>query len=306
MLSPRAPRVSPFIPLVCARHCAGHYAWCMGFLPSPHTNSPEHTGTLSSAHHQRQSVPVTQSGTVTNDAPSQSSTYHQTGSTQAWKWLTWNGNVSHSVGPGSCSEILAVGAMADDKKLPRLGWKYGGPRCIMFPFRAEEQFGITLPILLISCLVCAISFILLSLPVSHSNFHDELFATWYTSSKSWSPEAFCGPQNQTRGLNTAAQSMSLGRICSSVSPITHTLPCPPSIPPFLSIPHLLHSHTHNSPCAERWMGCSQTTGAALLVGIFHHTVQTCSFFFFLLFIVATQWRSLLDSACEIMRRMENY
>lgn len=71
-----------------------------------------------SPHHRRQSVVVTRSRTVTNDTPSQSNTYHHTGNTQTWKWLTWNGNVSHSVGPGSWSEILAVGETEDDKRLP--------------------------------------------------------------------------------------------------------------------------------------------------------------------------------------------
>lgn len=73
---------------------------------------PEHT------HHQRQSAAVTRSRTVTNDTRSQSNTYHRAGNTQAWKWLAWNGNVSHSVGARSWSEILAVGEMADDKRIP--------------------------------------------------------------------------------------------------------------------------------------------------------------------------------------------
>lgn len=47
-----------------------------------------------------------------------SQTYHPAGNTQARKWLTWNGNVSHSVGAGSWSEILAVGEMADDNRIP--------------------------------------------------------------------------------------------------------------------------------------------------------------------------------------------
>lgn len=61
---------------------------------------------------------VTRSWTVTNDTPSQSNTYHRAGNTQARKWLTWNGNVSHSVGARSWSEILAVGEMAHDKRNP--------------------------------------------------------------------------------------------------------------------------------------------------------------------------------------------
>lgn len=73
---------------------------------------PEHT------HHQRQSAAVTRSRTVTNDTRSQSNTYHRAGNTQARKWLTWNGNVSHSVGARSWSEILAVGEIAHDRRIP--------------------------------------------------------------------------------------------------------------------------------------------------------------------------------------------
>lgn len=73
---------------------------------------PQHT------HHLRQSAAVTGSRTVTNDAGSQSNTYQRAGNTQARQWLAWNGNVSHSVGARSWSEILAVGEMAADTRIP--------------------------------------------------------------------------------------------------------------------------------------------------------------------------------------------
>lgn len=73
--------------------CVHHYKCANVFLPSTHSHPcinpgfsvvPEHTGP-SPPHHQRQSVAVTRSRTVTNDTPSQSNTYHHTGNTQAWK-----------------------------------------------------------------------------------------------------------------------------------------------------------------------------------------------------------------------------
>lgn len=46
-----------------------------------------------------------------------------------------------------------------------------------------------------------------------------------------------------------------------------------------SLPSL--THVDNSPCAERWMGCSQTTGAALLVGLEHSSPHIPDLFFVL-------------------------
>ncbi len=103
------------------------------------------------------------------------------------------------------------------------------------------------------------------------------------------PEALCGPRNQTIGQLKADCSLLnvngshlltlslLLLIDSSMSSLySFSLSLPLSLSPSLS-------HTRNSPCAERWMGCSQTTGAAPLVSLSHsspHSPDLLSFFTF--------------------------
>lgn len=97
-LSLNACEVSFFPPsIIPSFQSALRFFFFSFFSPQKHTGPRR----LPAHHQQRQSVAVTRSRTVTNDTRSQSSTYHRTSNTQAWKWLTWNGNVSHSVGPGA-------------------------------------------------------------------------------------------------------------------------------------------------------------------------------------------------------------
>lgn len=140
--------------------------------------------------------------------------------------------------------------MDDDKQLPRLGWKYGGPSSIMFPF---VQGSSSASLSLFHFLSCMYNFI-----------YPTFFCQWGTVTFMMS-YLWLGILLASRGLlrlsvahRTRPGASTLQptqcqwvTFCFSVSPITHTLPCPPSIPPFLSIPHLLHSHTHTIPPVQK-------------------------------------------------------
>lgn len=187
-------------------------------LASPLTPAalfPEH------AHHQRQSAAVTRSRTVTNDARSQSNTYHRAGNR---KWLTWNGNVSHSAGAGSWSEILAVGEMADDKGIPvwaeivevrvPLRFFLRGGRCKDLLFLLWERLTVPLDR----------DFLLLSLT---SFLGVYILMILFVVIKVLEAEKVQRSEPGTRLL------MSAGHTCSLRLPYYSRAPCPPAIPLFL-------------------------------------------------------------------------
>lgn len=157
------------------------------------------------------------------------------------------------------------------------------------------------------------------------NFHEELFVTCYGRKWCSKPVGHCwyisrcpwgflwSPEPDHRPAETRLQPVQCQWVtyAYSVSPITHRLHYILPLSFFFfshTSPSCTHAHTLNSPCAERWMGCFQTTGAALLVSLSHssqHSSNLHSFFFpfyFLLFF--PEVISMLLQGCGIMNNYE--
>lgn len=186
-----------------------------------------------------------------------------------WKRLSF-------CGPGSWSEILAVGEMADDKRL--LVWAGIAEVQVLLHFFFFSFFsrGVWSCFLLSSWTSLQQQALNLTMNLTSSI---SLFVTF--SSSKWSSEPVghcwyvshcpCSFRMSIRNRPQSAQCQWVTYV-STVSPITHRLHSilPPSLF-FLSHSPLLYAHTHAiPPCAERWMGCSQPQ-VLLYLWVFLHS-----------------------------------
>lgn len=219
-----------------------------------------------------------------------------------WKRLSF-------CGPGSWSEILAMGEMADDKRLPVwagivevqvllhffLHWGLVWRSCLL-----EKAF-------LFHLLFYASFTVFFTLRFQfankvHSNSHHELFVTCYSSKLRSRPVGRClymshrprgflwSTAPDHRPVETRLQPAQCQWVtyAYSVPPITHRLHhvLPLSLFFFLSHISFMHTHTHTIPPVQKdgWdVPKPQVLLYLWVFRILHHTVQTSSVFYFLQF-----------------------
>lgn len=100
--------------------------------------------------------------------------------------------------------------------------------------------------------------------------------------------------------------MSRGHICLlCLSYYSYPPPCPPSIPLFLSLTHLLHAHPHkiNPPVQKDGWDVPEPQVLLYLwvLGILHYTIQTCTVSLY----CCPQWCLLWHLSCGIIQHTIN-